>query len=597
MSVFVHIAKGDSYEVPQGVRNAAKRGLEIRRKQPKSKKAGLDAKQAKQQGIGSGVQRASDLMSGRVSKKTIKRMHAFFSRHAKNISLDAGKKPEDDKGYVSGLLWGGMAGKAFAAKMVARFKREEGMKKAKKVPKKYLSGLSESKKKERKAEIRRRAKTGSTGGYKPLPGDKGAKTKPSKYTRTTLAKKVREEVKGKGDNEFLRAVAKITGISKTILRQVHKRGAAAWASGHRPGAPQAAWARARVYSFATGGKTRRTADKDLWAKHTKMKKSFTSFSDLVKATPPTNKPPKNGGVNPDTGTADKPPKGYTGFGSKRGGFRKPKGGGGYDYWYPGTGHSGAHHKDDSKKVKKLDRALAGMKEIMGRFNRGEFKDDPEKQKAMQDLINKFNQNKMRVEGMLTTGPIVAPPNPLYDDPQLQSPSEEIQGKRKLPKDASNTHIILSSLGLTRDDPGVVTDRGLLIGAISMLGTFVFGRKGRKWMKRPDGRWIVRGQPNISFSDKEVLDEIFRGKQPQEVAEVLKTGKKKEDIPPESTGPIVPRGSYDPFNPSGKTVEDIRREEVLRRQQQRVEKEDILPESTGPTAPRYKKPSVVRDGPI
>ena len=116
---------GDSYDVPQGVRNAAKRGLELRQKQPKSKKAGLDTRQAAAQGIGSGVARARDLVSGRVSASTIRRMNAYFSRHAKNYKLDPGKKPTEDKGYVAGLLWGGEAGKIWAARMVQKFKREK----------------------------------------------------------------------------------------------------------------------------------------------------------------------------------------------------------------------------------------------------------------------------------------------------------------------------------------------------------------------------------------------------------------------------------------------------------------------------------------
>ena len=52
---------------------AAKRGLELRKKQPKSGKAGLDAKQAKAQGIGSGVQRASNMANRKVlSPATLK---------------------------------------------------------------------------------------------------------------------------------------------------------------------------------------------------------------------------------------------------------------------------------------------------------------------------------------------------------------------------------------------------------------------------------------------------------------------------------------------------------------------------------------------
>ena len=126
------IKKADSYVVPAGVRSAAKRGLALRKKQPKSGKAGLDISEASKQGIGSGVARARDLMSGRVSKNTIKRMHAYFSRHQSNYKLDAGKAPHEDKGYVAGLLWGGEAGRSFAARMVKKFEREESSKKKKK---------------------------------------------------------------------------------------------------------------------------------------------------------------------------------------------------------------------------------------------------------------------------------------------------------------------------------------------------------------------------------------------------------------------------------------------------------------------------------
>jgi nicotinic acid mononucleotide adenylyltransferase len=61
--------------------------------------------------------------------------------------------------------------------------------------------------------------------------------------------------------------AEKTGISFAILKKVFDRGVAAWRTGHRPGTTPAQWGLARVNSFATGGKTRTTADADLWAKH------------------------------------------------------------------------------------------------------------------------------------------------------------------------------------------------------------------------------------------------------------------------------------------------------------------------------------------
>ena len=66
-------------------------------------------------------------------------------------------------------------------------------------------------------------------------------------------------------------ISKLTGISMSILNKVYDRGMGAYRtnpSSVRPSvkSPQQ-WAMARVYSFAVGGTTRRTADKDLWAKH------------------------------------------------------------------------------------------------------------------------------------------------------------------------------------------------------------------------------------------------------------------------------------------------------------------------------------------
>jgi hypothetical protein len=63
-----------------------------------------------------------------------------------------------------------------------------------------------------------------------------------------------------------------SGIPYGILKQVYNRGMAAWRTGHRPGTTPQQWAFARVNSFITGGKTRTTADKDLWSKASAAKK-------------------------------------------------------------------------------------------------------------------------------------------------------------------------------------------------------------------------------------------------------------------------------------------------------------------------------------
>jgi len=124
-------------------------------------------------------------------------------------------------------------------------------------PKKYFSGLSTRKRRQRRAEIRR---FGSRSWRNPLAylgfkTNRGVKTKKSKYTRAW-------EAKHPGAKSLAQRSA-ASGVPLPILRAVYNRGMAAWRTGHRPGASQQAWAYARVSSFLTKGKTYYTADADL----------------------------------------------------------------------------------------------------------------------------------------------------------------------------------------------------------------------------------------------------------------------------------------------------------------------------------------------
>jgi len=107
------------FKPPNGVASEAKKGLEFRQKA--GDKGGLSVKQAKKEGVGSGVQRAVNLKNrDTMSPKTVKRMKAFFDRHEKNAKIDSKYKgtPWKDKGYVAWLLWGGDAGRSWANKIV-----------------------------------------------------------------------------------------------------------------------------------------------------------------------------------------------------------------------------------------------------------------------------------------------------------------------------------------------------------------------------------------------------------------------------------------------------------------------------------------------
>lgn len=122
-TVLDRLNKADqTFSPPDGVQSAAARGLKLREKW---NRGGLSNAEASEQGIGSGVQRAVNLKNGdAISLQTVKRMHAFFSRHAKNYRPD---EKESDGGPTAGtiawLLWGGNAGRDWAHGIVNRVEK------------------------------------------------------------------------------------------------------------------------------------------------------------------------------------------------------------------------------------------------------------------------------------------------------------------------------------------------------------------------------------------------------------------------------------------------------------------------------------------
>ena len=89
-----------SFKTTKAMRDAAKLGLELRRK---FGRGGLTTREAGKQGIGSGVARATAIASGKdLPIETIRRM----------------------RGYFAWLLWGGDPGKRFADRIVEAYDRE-----------------------------------------------------------------------------------------------------------------------------------------------------------------------------------------------------------------------------------------------------------------------------------------------------------------------------------------------------------------------------------------------------------------------------------------------------------------------------------------
>jgi phosphopantetheine adenylyltransferase len=137
-------------------------------------------------------------------------------------------------------------------------------------PAKYYAGdMSKSTKEKRAAHFNKGKKKDDNdpSAYEPAPGDASAKTKESEYTKKYKEKYGEEVEISESADKSLQKKADKSGISVGILKQVYKRGVAAWRTGHRPGTTPEQWGHARVNSFIVGGKTRTTADADLWKKH------------------------------------------------------------------------------------------------------------------------------------------------------------------------------------------------------------------------------------------------------------------------------------------------------------------------------------------
>jgi len=217
-----------------------------------------------------------------------------------------------------------MTFKEFRQDLQERLQQDPDLKTDRSTPAKNYKGLSKSTKeaRERHWEKNRDKADNDPSAYEPAPGDENAKTKESKYTKafrkrfgegldldsseiiSELQEKIHDFSEDYTEEDFEKEISKMeeevsedvmdlgedlldedssidtalknkaekSGIPLGILRQVLNRGRAAWKDSHKPGTNPDQWGLARCSSFITGGKTRFTADKDLWEKASAAKK-------------------------------------------------------------------------------------------------------------------------------------------------------------------------------------------------------------------------------------------------------------------------------------------------------------------------------------
>jgi len=215
-----YAANFKTYRAPEGVRNNAKRGIE------------LNEKVNNRCALQTGKVRGQQLAQGEaVSLDTVKRMYNFLNRHAKNYD------PNDSKacGTISYLLWGGKAGLAWARNIL----REEGQDLAEIGPK---GGVKRSKKAPKSDTPNPSPKRGS---------DKNKPGAAASEGKVKVPASVEKTLKKKSDEFNERYKEKLGyGVSLPKLRVVYQRGVGAFQTSHSPNVKSAEqWAQARVNAF------------------------------------------------------------------------------------------------------------------------------------------------------------------------------------------------------------------------------------------------------------------------------------------------------------------------------------------------------------
>lgn len=208
-----------TFRAPEGVRNNARRGIE------------LNEKVGNRCATQTGKVRAQQVANESMSLDTVKRMYSYLSR------AETYYDPNDTKacGTISYLLWGGKAGLAWARNVL----REEGVDLAEVGPK---GGVKPSKKAPKSGTPNPNPKRGS---------DKNKPGAAASEGKVKVPASVEKTLKRKSDEFNERYKEKLGyGVTLPKLRVVYQRGVGAFQTSHSPNVTsQQQWAQARVNAF------------------------------------------------------------------------------------------------------------------------------------------------------------------------------------------------------------------------------------------------------------------------------------------------------------------------------------------------------------
>jgi hypothetical protein len=204
------LAESDTHTPPKGVRDAARRALEVRASKPKSQRGMTPV----------GIARARDLANGKpISVATIRRMQSYFARH--EVDKKGSTWDDQGKGWQAWHGWGGDAGRAWANRII---RSEQALADDASTPAPPADRIRGS----------RRNPEGSASGRR-------GGIKISETVEKSLRNKVEEH------NESRTSASRRVDLG--MLKAVYRRGSGAYSVSHRPGMTRNQWAMGRVNSF------------------------------------------------------------------------------------------------------------------------------------------------------------------------------------------------------------------------------------------------------------------------------------------------------------------------------------------------------------
>jgi len=204
------LAESDTHTPPKGVRDAARRALEVRASKPPSQRGMTPV----------GIARARDLANGKpISVATIRRMQSYFARH--EVDKKGATWDDQGKGWQAWHGWGGDAGRAWANRII---RSEQALADDASTPAPPADRIRGS----------RRNPEGSASGRR-------GGIEISQTVEKSLRNKVDEH------NESRSSASRRVDLG--MLKAVYRRGSGAYSVSHRPGMTRNQWAMGRVNSF------------------------------------------------------------------------------------------------------------------------------------------------------------------------------------------------------------------------------------------------------------------------------------------------------------------------------------------------------------